>query len=89
MEFNSAEEITTPSHHIRGGSVRISLAQLKKQVTTLAGLLEGLNSNTEEEFLAIGSSLNNFYSRVADISKNPGLENIFVGMVRLQTGGAG
>ena len=70
MEFNSAEEIRTPSHHTHGGSVRISLAQLKEQVTTLAGLLEGLNSNTEEEFLAIGSSLNSFYSRVADISKN-------------------
>ena len=70
MELSSAEEITTPSHRTHDGSVRISLAQLKEQVTTLAGLLEGLNSNTEEEFLAIGSSLNNFYSRVADISKN-------------------
>lgn len=70
MEFNSAEKIITPSHHPKGGFMRIALPQLKEQVTALAGLLEGLNSNTEEEFLAIGSSLNSFYARVADISKN-------------------
>ncbi|MDT8317658.1 MAG: hypothetical protein RQ824_06670 [bacterium] len=70
MECNSFEEITTPLHHPFGGAVSISFPKLKEQVSALADLLEGLNSKTEAEFLAIGSSLNSFYARVADISKN-------------------
>lgn len=70
MECSLLEGVIDPSYHPRGESMSISLPQLKKQVNGLAGLLEGLNSKTEEEFLAIGSSINSFYSQVAGISKN-------------------
>ena len=70
MECSSAEETATSTHNQNVGARGISLPQLKKQITALSTLLEGLNSKTEEEFLAVGSSLNNFYSRVTDISKS-------------------
>ena len=70
MECSLVEESITPSHYPHGGAMSISLPQLKEQVNGLAGLLEGLNSKTEEEFLAIGSSLNSYYAAVADISKS-------------------
>lgn len=70
MECSLLEGVIDPSYHPLGESMSISLPQLKKQVNGLAGLLEGLNSKTEEEFLAIGSNINSFYSQIADISKN-------------------
>lgn len=70
MECNPVKEFVAPSPHSHGRAMNISLPKLKEQVASLAGLLEGLNSKTEEEFLAIGSSLNSFYARVAEISKN-------------------
>ena len=70
MECNSVKESATMSPHLNGGAMNIPLPQLREQISSLAALLEGLNSKTEEEFLAIGSSLNNFYSRVAEISKS-------------------
>ena len=70
MECSLVEENITTSYHTRGGTMSIALPQLKEQMNGLGDLLEGLNSKTEEEFLAIGSSLNSFYTSVADISKS-------------------
>lgn len=70
MEFSLLEESVNSSYHPGGETMSINLPQLKKQVDGLADRLAGLNSRTEEEFLAIGSSLNTFYTNVADISKN-------------------
>jgi len=70
MECSLVEENIPPSYPPRSGTMSISLPQLKEQVNGLGDLLEGLNSKTEEEFLAIGSSFNSFYTSVADISKS-------------------
>jgi len=68
MELNAEDEIVKQSSTYTNSDDFISLSELAEGMKCLSDDLEGLNGKTEVEFLSIGSSLNEFYSRVAEIS---------------------
>ncbi|MDH3975005.1 MAG: methyl-accepting chemotaxis protein [Deltaproteobacteria bacterium] len=68
MELNSEDDIVKQSSTYSGSDNLISLSGLSDEIKCLADDLESVNGKTEVEFLSIGSNLNDFYSRVTEIS---------------------
>lgn len=62
---NNSDEVSTNSSL---SGIDLSGKELICQLRDIAGDLEALNGKTENEFLSIGSNLNDFQSRVGEIS---------------------
>ncbi len=67
MESDVAEKVNDYSK-IDDMALSLCMEELKKRLPGLALELTTLNGKTESEFLTIGSNLNDFYSRVGEIS---------------------
>lgn len=69
MELNAEDETLSHASSLKNSEDFTSLSGLADQMKSLSDHLTGLNGKTEVEFLSIGSNLNDFCSRVTEISK--------------------